>query len=70
MNKQFSVLLTQAVVETESAGITDYKNLEAAVFQRYAELVVRECAQIAEDVDGNSNTKRCVLEYFGVERSK
>jgi hypothetical protein len=34
--------------------------------QKFAELIVRECAQVAEDVDGDSRARKCVLEHFGV----
>ena len=34
---------------------------------KFAELIIKECAQIAEETDGNYNAKRCVLEHFGVD---
>jgi hypothetical protein len=34
---------------------------------KFAELIVRECAQVAEEVDGDSRARKCVLEHFGVE---
>ena len=35
--------------------------------QKFAELIVRECANIAEEVDGDYRARKCVLEHFGVE---
>jgi hypothetical protein len=35
--------------------------------KKFAELIVRECAQVAEEVDGDSRARKCVLEHFGVE---
>ena len=35
--------------------------------QKLAELIVRECAKVAEEVDGDSRARKCVLEHFGVE---
>ena len=35
--------------------------------EKFAELIVRECAQVAEEVDGDSRARKCVLEHFGVK---
>ena len=35
--------------------------------EKFAELIVRQCAQVAEEVDGDSRARKCVLEHFGVE---
>ena len=35
---------------------------------KFAELIVRECANIAEEVDGDYRARKCVLEHFGVEQ--
>jgi hypothetical protein len=35
--------------------------------EKFTELIVRECAQVAEEVDGDSRSRKCVLEHFGVE---
>ena len=35
-------------------------------YEKFAQLIVRECAQVAEDVDGDSRARKCVLEHFGV----
>ena len=36
--------------------------------EKFAELIVRECANIAEEVDGDYRARKCVLEHFGVEQ--
>jgi hypothetical protein len=36
--------------------------------EKFAELIVRECAQVAEEVDGDSRARKCVLKHFGVEK--
>ena len=43
------------------------KNFSDLLLEKFAELIVRECAQIGEDVDGNQITKREILKHFGVE---
>ncbi len=35
--------------------------------EKFAELIVQECAQVAEEIDGDSRARKCVLEHFGVE---
>jgi hypothetical protein len=35
--------------------------------EKFAELIVKECAQVAEEVDGDTRARTCVLEHFGVE---
>ena len=35
--------------------------------QKFAKLIVQECAKVAEEVDGDSRARKCVLEHFGVE---
>jgi hypothetical protein len=35
--------------------------------EKFAELIIKECAQIAEEVDGDWRARKCVLEHFGVE---
>ena len=34
--------------------------------QKFAKLIVKECAKVAEEVDGDSRARKCVLEHFGV----
>ena len=61
MNERIRELKQQAWVDDDPryGGYTD--------LEKFAELIVRECAQVAEDVDGDSRARKCVLEHFGVE---
>jgi hypothetical protein len=59
MNKRISELYRQAVVD---AGF-DY--LPTPTLERFAELIVRECAQMADFADKNPGDY--VLKHFGVE---
>lgn len=34
--------------------------------QKFAELLIRQCAQIGEDTDGNWNVKNEILKNFGL----
>lgn len=51
----------------ERAGISDSINEEFGI-EYLVEMVIKKCAQIAEDTDGNQNTKREILTYFGVKQ--
>ena len=42
-------------------------NFHAVVSGKFGELIVQECAGVAEEVDGDSRARKCVLEHFGVE---
>ena len=42
-------------------------NFHAVVSGKFGELIVKECAGVAEEVDGDSRARKCVLEHFGVE---
>lgn len=41
--------------------------LSKSALEKYTKLVVQECARIAEEVDGDSRARQCVLEHFGIE---
>jgi hypothetical protein len=61
--------MNERIKELAEQATEYYKNGDVAGFnqENFAELIVRECAQIAEETDGNYNAKRCVLEHFGVK---
>ena len=61
MNERIRELMKQAGTDTSGK----WMGIEHA--EKFAELIVRECAQVAEDVDGDSRSRKCVLEHFGVE---
>jgi hypothetical protein len=67
MNKQFEKLIAEAFFD-ESADVPSDKiyTLNDVMMQKFAELIVRECADIAlrEDHDPSD----CILKHFGVER--
>jgi hypothetical protein len=61
INEQIERLAKQAGCSIDRMGYGE-GNLE-----KFAELIVRKCAQIGEDVDGNQTTKNEILKHFGVE---
>ena len=63
MNERVKILWSEAAEST----IGDSWEEQTKFMERFAELIVRECAQVAEDVDGDSRARKCVLEHFGVE---
>ena len=34
---------------------------------KFAESIIQECAQLAEDIDGHPRARKIVLKHFGVE---
>jgi hypothetical protein len=36
-------------------------------YEKFAELLIQESARIAEEVDGDSRARECVLKHFGIE---
>ena len=67
MNEKFKLLALQAQMGTADFDAGSYYVAAPDRMQRFAELIVRECAQIGEDVDGNQTTKNEILKHFGVE---
>jgi len=71
MNKQFELLLMQAIQETGSAVSNE-------IHQRFAELIVKECAKlqhrnvvvggVSEYNRGRREFAEDILKHFGVER--
>ena len=70
MNERIELLLVKAIQESNSA-------VKNETYEKFAELIVKECAQLArdtdlEDVEGGDSevlraAKRQILEHFGVE---
>ena len=50
-----------------AAGGSHYPDVGGRTLEKFAELLIRECAQLAEDIDGNPRARKIVLEHFGVE---
>ena len=71
MNKRILELAEQAGLYVDLNGRPWPRAMSAeeceAAYQKFAESIVRECAQVAEEVDGDSRARKCVLEHFGVE---
>jgi hypothetical protein len=64
MNERIEQLGEQAFFETE---YDDRENLPETM-KRFAELIVRECAELCADVDGGENMfSRAIRKHFGVE---
>ena len=68
MNERIKALMGQTLDEKFSGtwSTMDMQDLQKFT-ERLAELIVRECAQVAEEVDGDSRARKCVLEHFGVK---
>jgi hypothetical protein len=69
MNEQIKKLALQAgavnVWEWASDDVLDTKNMDA---EKFAELIVRECADIGERyADGNYEVRNQILSHFGLE---
>lgn len=65
MNERIKELVKTA--EYWANTFEDKSRYQEYLMKTFAELIVRECAQVAEEVDGNSRARKCVLEHFGVE---
>ena len=67
MNKRIQELANKAGAEVKIIhGDMLYISKAELDIEKFAELIVRECAQIGEDVDGNQTTKNEILKHFGV----
>ena len=53
MNERIRQLAKQAVEETQLMMIMEYKNFESKLYEKFAELIVKECASICE-INGQS----------------
>ena len=67
MNEKFKLLALQAQMGTADFDAGSYYVATPDKMQKLCELIVRKCAQIGEDVDGNQTTKNEILKHFGVE---
>ena len=67
MNERIKLLALQAgATVMERSGWTDYGTLDLDV-EKFAELIVRECAEVAEDYDGAHYVGTEIEKHFGVE---
>ena len=74
MNKRIRELAEQAVEETQLMMIMEYKNFESKLYEKFAELIVRECAKFLEENSGYDESNNAwhpepedLLKHFGVE---
>ena len=64
MNERIQELAEQAGFEN---GHQDQNGRSlSSELEKFAELIVKECAQIGEDTDGNWNVRYNILKHFGV----
>jgi hypothetical protein len=76
MNERIRQLALQAVEETQLLMIMEYRNFESTLYEKFAQLIVRECIDIAQDraaFDGfPPNDVNHIIseikEHFGVEQ--
>ena len=50
-----------------AAGGSHYPDVGGRILEKFAELLIQECAQLAEDIDGHPRARKIVLEHFGVK---
>ena len=62
MNEKIKELAEQAVEETHQMMIMEFKNFESKLYEKFAELIVRECAEVCYD---HSNAAGGVDTHFG-----
>ena len=62
MNERIRELAEQAVEETQLMMIMEFKNFESKLYEKFAELIVQECADICYH---HSNAAGGVDTHFG-----
>jgi hypothetical protein len=76
MNKRIRELHIQAQqeafnepIDIENCAVADIKGFSQQVYEKFAELIVRECAQVGFDyADGHCcEISAVILEHFGVK---
>ncbi|NCQ51869.1 hypothetical protein GW796_08245 [archaeon] len=60
MKKRIDILLNEC---TDQKMKKPWPLIDA---KKFAELLIRECAMVAEEVDGDYRARKCILEHFGV----
>ena len=67
MNERIKELALQAgATVMERSGWTDYGTLDLDV-EKFAELIVRACAEVAEDYDGAHYVGTAIKQHFGIK---
>jgi hypothetical protein len=80
MNERIKLLAKQAVEETQLMMIMEYKNFESKLYEKFAELIVKECVCVCNKQipnwkgeyatafgDGVEFCISGIKEHFGVE---
>ena len=67
MNERIKELFEQALEEFNAGPVFAAYIIPDPIKEKFAQLIVQECAQVAEEVNGDSRARKCVLEHFGVE---
>ena len=72
MNERIKQLAEQAVEETHQMMIMEFKNFESKLYEKFAELIVKECCQFGNSHNGEAGLWaryfiREIKEHFGVE---
>lgn len=72
MNEKIKQLAEQAVEETQLLMIMEYKSFESKLYEKFAELIVRECAEYVDTLLGDAENPHypdgeMIKEHFGVE---
>jgi len=68
MNERIKQLAEQAVEETHSLMIMEYKNFESKLYEKFAKLIVRECiGELRDAFDMTIEEGNHLKKHFGVE---
>jgi len=66
MNERIHELAEQAVEDTQLLMIMEYKNFESKLYEKFAELIVKECIDIADKAEPYK-ANDLIKQHFGVE---
>ena len=67
MNEKFKLLALEAQMGTADFDAGSYYVATPDKMQRFAELIVRECADVVFLEANSRKTQRAVLQHFGVD---
>ena len=69
MNERIKDLLGQAYDESVPETWTTLSSDQLGrIYEKFAELIVRECAEVAEDYDGAHYVGTAIKQHLGVEK--
>jgi hypothetical protein len=67
MNERIKELAEQAVEETHQMMIMEFKNFESKLYEKFAELIVKECVSVMYEDDGATHHCELLFTHFGVD---